>query len=177
MTTDTKTTTPESRSFERPVGRRPAEVSDCTWCSEALSEEEAEHPDRDDDGDPICERCHTEHFMDNCSRCDELVENDELDTAPGQLIAIFDAAPALCQDDLEPGYYRILKRPFFASGMIEGHFYSDALQRVADLDADGLRAASEACSIAAPLCSRCRDAVEVLVTPNTTDDRPQVRSI
>jgi hypothetical protein len=143
-----------------------AEVADCTWCGEALSEEEAEHPDRDDDGDAICERCHTEHFMDNCSRCAELVDSDDLDTTPGQVIAIYDAAPVLCKDDLEPGYYRILKRPFFADGMIEGYFYGDALRRVADLDAKGLRAAPEAYCLAGPLCSRCRTEVEVLVTPN-----------
>lgn len=159
-------TTAAASPLDIPVGRNPCESVDCTWCGAVLDEEEAASPSRDDDGDAICDRCHTEHFMGNCSRCGELVELADLDTTPGQLIALYAAAPVLCKENLEPGYYRILKRPFFADGMIEGHFYGDALQRIAGLDAKGQSAAPEAYCLAGPLCSCCRLEVEASVPPN-----------
>jgi hypothetical protein len=127
----------------------------CTYCSRELNDEERESPQFDADGDALCDECYDEHFRDYCGRCDERVDTSDLDTSPGQLIGIWNTAPASV-GDLAPGYYRIKRRPFFVDWMVGGHFYSDALEFVSKLDEQGETQAKEAMHFAGPLCSKCR---------------------
>lgn len=132
----------------------------CTYCGDTLDSEEAESPQHDESNDVMCDSCYDSHYRDYCSLCDEFVEKIDLDTSPGKLIVVFEEVPATGTHDLSPGYYRILKRPFFADGMIEGHFYGHALQRVLPLDEQGERAAKDASFYSGPMCSDCFARVE-----------------
>lgn len=137
----------------------PVDALACTYCGNELKGEEVESPEHDGDGDVLCDGCYDEHFRDYCGRCDEKVDSADLDTSPGQLIGIWSEAPAAGSDDLAPGYYRVKRRPFFADGMITGHFYSNSLEFVAPLDDAGNRRAAEGGCLSGPLCSECRAAL------------------
>lgn len=150
---------------------------ECTYCGNELKNWEADpEPDRDSDGYVMCSECYREHYMDNCCRCCELVEKEDLDASPGNVVIVLEDAPAT-PEDLAPGYYRVKGWPFFVSYMIGGHFYADQLERVADLDESGQRAAKEAWTAAAPLCSDCRVKVEALVTANVEHNRRELASV
>lgn len=134
------------------------DVLACAYCGNQLDGEEVESPEHDADGDVLCDDCYDEHFRDYCGRCDEKVDKTDLDTSPGQLIGIWNTAPA-SGGELVPGYYRVKHRPFFVDWMIGGHFYSDALEFVRPLDEEGRRQSDEAMHYSGPLCSACRAAL------------------
>lgn len=144
---------------------------ECTYCGEELDDEETANPEKDADGDVMCDQCYDEKCRDYCDRCGEKVENSELSAEAGHLIAVWietDASP----EDLQPGYYRVKEWPIYADGMIEGYMISSNLERVADLDERGKKAAPEAYTNCAPLCSTCRAAVEAtLKTSNAGNQR------
>lgn len=139
-------------------------VCECAHCGEKLNSEELEFPyvHEEEDG-PICENCDNEHYRDYCEMCGEIGEKSELIASPGKLIAIFQAVPALAHNDLEPGFYRIKKWPFFADGMIEGCFYSDAVERAGDLDDRALLVAKQASYQSCPLCDSCQTHAEKII--------------
>ncbi len=146
----------------------------CTYCGEELDDEEAASPEKDADGDVMCDQCYDEKCRDYCDRCGEKVETIELGSEPGNLIAVWAEAPGN-PEDLKPGYYRVKEWPFYADGMIEGYMISSNLERVADLDDRGKKAAPEAYTICAPLCSTCRAEVEATLKPSNaqvTGDSP-----
>lgn len=130
----------------------------CTDCSNELDAEETLNPHKSSDGAVICDRCQRDKYEAHCPRCEERVEKTELDAKPGTLIGIWRDAPAL-GGEIKAGYYRVLKWPIFADGMIEGYFFADALGRVGDLDALGLRRAEDALYDSGPMCSDCQHAV------------------
>lgn len=127
----------------------------CTYCGHELDAEERDAPSHDEQGDVLCDECYDEHFRDNCGRCDERVDTADLDTSPGQLIGIWNTAPA-SGGELAPGYYRVKRRPFYVDWMIGGHFYPDALEFVLPLDEWGQRQAEESMHLSGPLCGACR---------------------
>lgn len=135
----------------------------CAWCGNQLRDDEKEFPQVDNSNKIICDDCHREHYMDTCNRCLETVDKDQLDCHPGRLIAVWQEAPCLASDDLQPGYYRVKSWPMYADGMIEGYFYSDALERVTDLDEKGVRGAGESNSCSGPLCLDCQGEIEKLL--------------
>lgn len=128
----------------------------CTWCDDPLGEEARESPYLDDSGDVICDRCHTQHFEGCCDRCSEIVEKKELAMNPGELLAFWEEV-----DGLQPGYYRVLRWPIWADGMIEGFVYTENLQFVCPLDEAGIHAAEDAWTPGGSLCEECRTAIEV----------------
>jgi hypothetical protein len=132
--------------------------SNCSECSTELELEETLGPHRSPDGAVICDSCHRDKYQDDCARCGERVEKAALDTRPGSLIGIWRDAPAL-GGEIKAGYYRVLRWPFFADGMIEGYFFADALGSVGNLDAIGLRRAEDAFFDGGPMCSDCQQAV------------------
>ena len=139
---------------------------ECTYCGKELDDEEAANPEKDEDGDVMCDQCYDEKHRDYCDRCGEKVEKTELGSEPGNLIAVWAEAPGN-PEDLTPGYYRVKEWPFYADGMIEGYMISSRLERVADLDDRGKKAAPEVYTSCGPLCSTCRADVEAtLKTPN-----------
>jgi hypothetical protein len=81
-----------------------------------------------------------------------------LDTKPGAFIGIWRDAHA-SGGEIKAGYYRVLRWPFFADGMIEGYFIADALERVGNLDTIGLRRTEDAPFDSGPMCSDCQQAV------------------
>lgn len=132
----------------------------CTWCGNDLPEEQRESPYLDESGDEICDRCHTQHFEGCCDRCSEVVEKKELAMRPGELLAFWEEV-----DGLKPGYYRVLRWPIYADGMIEGFVYTENLQFVRDLDQAGLNAAEDAWTPGGSLCAECRGIIEASLVP------------
>lgn len=131
------------------------DVLACSYCSRLLDAEEREAPSHDEQGDVLCDACYDEHFRDYCGRCDEKVDSSDLDTSPGQLIGIWNTAPAY-GGELVPGYYRVKRRPFYVDWMVGGHFYADALEFALPLDEWGKRQSQEAMCLSGPLCNDCR---------------------
>lgn len=138
----------------------------CGWCSTVLNKEQRENPYRDDSGDVICDTCYTRNFEGICDRCEEIVPKKELKMRPGELLAFWEEV-----DGLQPGYYRVLRWPIYADGMIEGFVYTENLQFVCALDAQGLNAAEDAYTPGGSLCEECRKAIEanLLPSPPTPD--------
>lgn len=134
---------------------------DCSWCSEKLNDEERSYPVYEPGTDNVmCDRCYDEHFRASCGLCEERFDKSDCNAKPGNLIVMWRPAPALAQDDLEPGYYRVLRWPMFADGMIEAYFYADHLHRVADLTERDRGRANDAWSLSEPMCAGCRDELE-----------------
>jgi len=137
--------------------------SDCDFCGNYLSDEERTHPITPSGArGPVCESCYREEYRDICVRCQEWTDNDDLSTNPGQLVGVWSNAPGI-PHSLQPGYYRVKGWPFHVDYMLGGHFYSDKLERVADLDTQGQDGAKEAFSCGSPLCGDCRQQVEALL--------------
>lgn len=138
----------------------------CTYCGKDLDEYERDDPPKDADGDVMCEGCWSEKNESVCDRCGEYCLNADFADEPGNLIAIWQKAPG-APDDLAPGYYRVKRWPIYAYWMIGGHMYSDCLERAADLDEEGRRAALDANTLCSLLCSTCRGEIEERIkTPN-----------
>lgn len=148
--------------------------SNCTECSSELDAEETLSPHRSPEGAVICNSCHREKYQDDCARCSERVEKADLDTKPGALIGIWRAAPAL-GGEIKAGYYRVLRWPFLADGMIEGYFFADALDRVGNLDAIGLRRAEDAPFDGGPMCSDCQQAVRQTMNLSSKPRLPRIK--
>lgn len=132
----------------------------CTYCAGDLDREERQHPRKDEAGDVMCDECFSRHYESDCTRCCEIFETASLDTRPGNLIGIWRPVPACGQDDLEPGYYRVLSWPIFADGMVEGYFFGRSLRFVAHLDSQGERRAQDEQFMSGPMCPDCRAKVE-----------------
>lgn len=131
------------------------DATTCTWCDRELDDEESESPSLGESGEIICDACYDENYRDYCGRCNEKVDKSDLDTSTGQLIGIWNTAPA-SDGELAPGYYRVKRRPFYVDWMIGGHFYSYALEFALPLDDWGKRQSEEAIYASGPLCSDCR---------------------
>ena len=101
--------------------------SSCTECSSELDAEETLSPQRSADGAVICDSCHRDKYQDDCARCGERVEKADLDTKPGAFIGIWRDAHA-SGGEIKAGYYRVLRWPFFADGMID-EYLNDRLAR------------------------------------------------
>lgn len=130
----------------------------CTWCERELDSEERQSPEKSDADEVICDSCYGQEYRDYCTRCEEKFEKTELSPVPGKLIGVWRDAPGLGRD-IRAGYYRVVRWPIYADGMIEGFFFADALQRVGPLDKAGQHSAEEAQSMAGPMCEECqRDA-------------------
>lgn len=123
----------------------------CALCGDEFDEEELDNPYRDEDDDPICDSCYREKYESACDRCDEIVEKKELEMKPGELLAFWEEV-----EGLKPGYYKVLRWPIYADGMICGYIYHDALEFFAPLDEKGTAAAKDAWTPGGCLCERCR---------------------
>ena len=152
-------------------------AKDCTCCGRDLDKEERRLPRKDECGAVICHSCYSRDYEENCSRCGEFVEKTELSSKPGRLIGVWRDAPAL-GGDVKAGYYRVLRWPIYADGMIEGYFYADALKQVGQLDVTGLQLADEEMHMAGPMCNECQTEAQrrcdlgncfIGVTPSTTE--------
>lgn len=150
---------------------------ECTYCGNELRDpHEIANPPTDEDGDIICDECYRDRYEEICERCGEYAQKTDMDTSKGSLIAVWTEAPGR-PDDLAPGYYRVNAWPLYADGMIEGYMFSGNIERVADLDDKGERAAQNAWVNCGPLCSECRGKIEeTLKVPNAPHEGPGAAS-
>lgn len=149
-------------------------MNECTRCNNALTEEEIEHPDKEEGTDDvICSSCWSDLYQDECTRCCEYVMKTELNTKPGALIGIWRDAPACGQDPLKAGYYVVRSWPIFADGMIEGYFFGNAVRRVADLDEQGERRAKDQQYMSGPICRECQGRVALAIIAKDGDSSPR----
>jgi len=131
--------------FDLIVGTLTTEIThDCNCCGCELDGEEQESPRLDADGDPICDGCYQERYEFTCCWCEELEHIDH----QHKLLVVDNAEEA----GMPRGVYEIVRKPYYADGMIEGHLYEDALKRIADVP-DGLKIEWYPCG---HLCKRCQ---------------------
>lgn len=118
----------------------------------------------------MCDSCWSREYEGHCDRCDECVEKKELSMRPGHICAIWRSV----QGDagrIKPGYYRVKKWPMYASGMICGHAYNDAIEWIAPLDKMGREAARHCETDGGSLCESCQRSVsEANVADEATPD-------
>jgi len=99
----------------------------CAWCEEHLDDEEKESPQKDNDGDIICDNCYDEHYRYACPLCSEFVEKE----GNQEHIALTNA---LAEDqEMEPGIYKVLQFPWFSSDCFSMHIYELNVKKVKDL--------------------------------------------
>ena len=137
----------------------------CPRCNAEFTQEEITAPNALQEGEsgPLCDDCHEELYTKMCDRCDMTVDKTSLAARPGELIGVWEEAPADRGQTLQPGYYRVKQWPMYSSGMVEGRFFSDALVRVADLDDEGKKVANKwGVCLAGPMCDTCRSQAEKL---------------
>lgn len=131
----------------------------CTECETPLNDEELQSPHTNDQGLVLCDQCHTELYMDTCSRCQNIVANTELESRPGEVIVIYRTAPS-DNDSLEPGYYRVKAWPFFGGPLVgTTYFYSSSLERLSDLDETARQAMDYTWHLSGPICEACQNTV------------------
>lgn len=132
----------------------------CSRCDGELNQEEMDDPIEGDDGN-ICWECEKELNWDTCSLCEETVRNEDLESSVGELIVLFEE----CGEEFPAGYYRVMRHPFYCQGLIGGgFFFGGAIERVADLDDNAKRAASDSWYPSAALCKECRERIEKMIT-------------
>lgn len=133
----------------------------CEECWERITDPEYLWLPERRHGAIICASCCEEHQQE-CPRCLEWVDEDDLQAKPGDLIGIWETAPSNnLEGKLPPGYYRVLRWPFFTQSMIgSGYLDTKSLEFVMDLDDAGSRAMDEvADAVAGPLCPECQDQI------------------
>lgn len=134
-------------------------ITECFYCEMPLAGEELEDPRRDPGDNVVCDACYSRLFTSICGRCKNCVDARELESQVGELIAVWQAAPAW-NTDLKPGYYRVLSRPFYDDFYTAAYFRPDSVQFIADLDDAGVRAAQNLTEYSGPLCEACRTEIE-----------------
>lgn len=95
----------------------------CDWCGEPENEDDAGF--QEVDGEQVCWPCYRDQFLQVCGRCEESFEQDG---GPGGVLAVYD-------DDLvvRPGYYQIIKWPFYIEGIGTLMLFADALRYIGPL--------------------------------------------
>lgn len=132
----------------------------CSYCGDELDGEELESPYKDESGDIICDDCYHDHYEGTCDLCQNIVQNTELESKPGELFAVWSEASAIGAKDLKPGYYRVKEWPMYVSDMLSASFFSESIEKIMDLDEEGQRAAQDAWTPCGKLCAECRKRLE-----------------
>jgi hypothetical protein len=144
----------------------------CEECWERITDPEyLEIPERRH-GAIICASCYDQHQQE-CVRCLNWVDEDDMQSNPGDLIGIWETAPSNnLERQLPPGFYRVLRWPFFTQPLIgTGYLDTEALEFIMDLDEECDRATQESDACAGPLCPECQDHIK-LKAARPNDHRP-----
>lgn len=108
--------------------------STCTCCGDELDQEEIEFPQKNKNGDIICDRCFDDRYSHLCPICEnKFSENFEVQISPKYLLVTDDVGKEL---DIRSGIYEIIKYPFFADGITEWNLITTAINRIADMPED-----------------------------------------
>jgi hypothetical protein len=133
----------------------------CEECWERITDPEYLAIPERRHGAIICASCYDEHLQE-CARCLEWVDEDDMQAKPGDLIGIWEPVRSNnLERQLPPGYYRVLRWPFFTQPMIgAGSMDTESLEFVMGLDDAGARAMEEGADAASgPLCPECQDQI------------------
>ena len=125
------------------------ELPVCEYCGNRLTDEEIEYPPGagPEEGELICEDCYHERYEFTCCWC----QNYDLDEYQHVFLVLTEKV-----DDFKPGVYRIVAKPYYADGMIEGFILPHAIERVCavpdGVDTEGYPAGH--------LCRECQTKIE-----------------
>jgi len=130
-------------------------------------------PHVDDDGNPICDDTHHEHFEFTCHWCEEC-DDKSRECAIGSLFVLFEPVSARSplrwngdallpppewydseEWEMRPGIYRITEWPVYWDCMLDGGLYGDAFEWVRDLPDDMRANGGYADYPCGPLCREC----------------------
>ena len=109
----------------------PDACTDCGYESDTEHGESLRTADDDSrlgEGERLCYECFSDHYEFFCCGCSTMRSNEE----EHEVLAVTGSLPGL-SGSVEPGVYRVIERPYYADGMIEGYVFNDAIERVADL--------------------------------------------
>ncbi len=103
----------------------------CTWCKKRLDYEEVESPHLSEDNEVLCDDCYDEKYRRICPLCEEYYE-DSKTVEDGFYYMIIEKREGsdTIGKSLQRGIYQIIQFPFFADGMIEGHYFSRAFKKL-----------------------------------------------
>lgn len=103
---------------------------ECAHCCCELDEERAENPRLNEDDDPICDDCYSEHYEEVCAICEDSFDKP-CSPESGHYLTISD------EDGIPKypaGIWKVLKWPFYISDCIGGgHVYDECIQWIAPL--------------------------------------------
>lgn len=101
----------------------------CTWCGEALSEDELECPRKDSSDEVICDDCYHVEYEYICPLCENGVEIE------GNQEHLFVSNPLAKDQEISPGIYHIVSLPWYSSDYFSITIFPRSLKRVAPLPA------------------------------------------
>ena len=132
----------------------------CSICTGKIKLADEDEPYVDEEGKPICFDCFIDEYQGECGRCCNYVDNEEIESKPGELVVFFVEVPSYRREML-PGYYRVLKWPFYSQNIIgSGWIENGAVVKVADLDDEGKGNEEIIGTPCAPMCYSCRKVIE-----------------
>lgn len=107
----------------------------CSWCNKKLDSEEIESPRlSNDDKEIICDNCYEDKYSMTCTLCEDMFDKPmKVEDGYYFLITEDRFGSDTLGKNLDAGVYKIIKFPFFADGITEGFYYSDAFQKIRDL--------------------------------------------
>lgn len=126
------------------------EATGCTWCGNKLLSC-PDDPSTDDQGDPICEACWHDHYTFRCCWCERygMVKNQH------NMVVVAERERGVPKAVM-PGIYLVLDTPYYADGIVEGHLYSNALERLSDVP-EGVLTGMYRCG---HLCMDCQEKID-----------------
>ena len=99
----------------------------CEFCGNELNDEETSS--ELNANEKICDDCYVEEHCEHCILCGERLENRATPHLYEKAEYVFISPDANLQDS---GFFKVVKRPFFADGMVEYSIFWDALEKVKD---------------------------------------------
>ena len=134
---------------------------DCSFCHATLTDEEAENPQTDDDGNVLCDHCYCALYHFTCCLCLEHGDTHE----QHNLVAVFDAKEVFVFGEGDgPGIYRVNTLPDYGGPLLGAcRILAQDVARVADLPAD-----ADPMNADGPyghLCAACQAKITQATTP------------
>lgn len=100
------------------------ETWECGDCGEVISADDT-YPG--EDGTDLCESCYNESTFDCCA-CFE----DDYESVQHNMIVLADPRAAGVEE-LKPGIYRVVRKPYYVSYYLGGHLYASRLEYMGGL--------------------------------------------
>jgi len=106
--------------------------TECSWCSQDLSQAEVLSPRTSDDGEIICDGCYRQEYLRICVICEDYFREKET-----RYIVV--EGENRSGGKLEKAVYEIVDTPWYVDGVFSAEIIADSLEKVRDLDEEELQ--------------------------------------